>query len=223
MNNEITKRLLYNAKANQSIYDAKVNLKFGASIQKGHVFNNSFGDENPSNNPLFCFLTNLSNDNTINKGKKNTKSSSSDFINKKTLKNDGFKSFNIPRITTQMKKNNSDFLSKSIINNHYKNMEKSVKVGEKLYSKLNHSKKEAYNSLKSICDDHNTKLKTNFMRSINSFGALPSIDEYKKPNKAIVKHRFFNKKMGAKYEPNDYYYPVHNLKKRNDFGSPYLN
>ena len=156
----------------------------------------------------------------------------SDFLFGKSSKRpfDGFMSFNVPRITTQMRKSASDCLPKNVITKYHKTMEVSLKTGEKQFGKVNLEKRERYNNIKGICDKSNKKisniLKSEKIKNIKKLSnQLPKIKDF-----SLKKHRVnlniyeagVGKHMGFKYDPNDLYYPTHKIMKRSDTGHPYL-
>jgi hypothetical protein len=127
-----------------------------------------------------------------------------------------------------MRKSYSEILPKNMITKYYKTMEVSVRAGEKQFNNIDFRKKERYNNLKGICDIHNKKIMNMLQKQqpnyIYQSNLLPKLNAFsiKKPLPVKTIGTGNGKHIGEKYDPMEYFYPIHQKKERNDFGSPYL-
>ena len=99
----------------------------------------------------------------------------------------GFKSYSVPRITTLLKKSASELLSKNPITNYYKNMEISLKTGEKQFGNIDFKTNHDYDNIKGICEISDKKisdiLNSEMIKFSKQSSDLPKIKDFilKKP------------------------------------------
>jgi hypothetical protein len=157
----------------------------------------------------------------------NPKTESSSKIAKQSFH--GFRSFNVPRITTQMKKSKSDQLPNNVVSKYYKTMEISVKAGEKLFNNIDLYKKERYNNIKGICDRSDNKIQ-NIIQTQKNWSLyhphyipkLKTLSVKKSQVSVRIAGGGSGKHMGYGYNPHEYFYPVHQMKDRNKYGQKFI-
>ncbi len=213
---------------NKSSFDTKIKDSISRSDLKFNQSKQSF-ENNKNVFPAFKgFKITKPNNSIFNKKLSvNPKTEFSSKIAKQSF--NGFKSFNVPRITTQMKKSKSDQLPNNVVSKYYKTMEISVKAGEKLFNNIDLYRKERYNNIKGICERSDNKIQ-NIIQTQKNWSLfhphyvpkLKSLSVKKSQVSVRVAVGGSGKHMGCVYNPHDYYYPVHQMKDRNKYGQKFI-
>ena len=109
-------------------------------------------------------------------------------------------------------------------------METSLKAGEKQFGSIDFERREPYISIKGICEKSDKKMNIflkseKMMINLKQSNKLPKIKDFSIRKPKIDENQFkagSGKHMGYKYNPNDFFFPIHKMVKRNGFGQPFI-